>query len=369
MLEVSELIAFGQHIFGEPNADRMRECGDEPVLVVQTLTLVADDRLTLPEPLDQGCAVHGAEQVLGAHLVLVLEHLTVEHGEARDDDETVRALVPRHGQLGTFGPLQGEGEGVLVAVEVEAAGRVRTDQHERRGFVEEHPAAALDLVPTGDVHHLHAPPRQHLTQVDVVGQRLHHGLIPGDDHVRVLHDQRHPGTVPGDAEAFAVVVGDRPVAAVVVVEVAAVLAAEEVDAGEPAVLDGLDRSGADTEHGLLEAAPEVAPPMALAPRQRAVGCPVRQDAGGLIERHPFGMVGDLQDRARLVALVGDVDAAVRLCAAVVQPGVAVVTVGDQFDERLLDRGEAPRIDPDHTLVHRNGGDCHRFCLVCSVGQS
>jgi hypothetical protein len=80
--------------------------------------------------------------------------------------------------------------------------------------------------------------------------------------------------------------GERlAVGAVVVVQVASVITAEDVDAGEPAVQDGFDPAAPQAEDGLLESAAEVPAAGTLAAGTRAVRAALAEDAGGLFEGH------------------------------------------------------------------------------------
>ncbi|MOA25287.1 hypothetical protein D3C78_1460030 [compost metagenome] len=97
MLQMLELFALGQHAGRDHGADGPGKRLHERLLVVQPLALVADDRHALAELVDQGRAIHAAEQVLGTHLVFVFEQLAVEHRRAGEDDQAVGALVAPSG--------------------------------------------------------------------------------------------------------------------------------------------------------------------------------------------------------------------------------------------------------------------------------
>ena len=191
----------------------------------------------------------------------------------------------------------------------------------------------------------------------------------GDRDVGIVDDDRDPGAAFGDAGGHAepcVVRRKRPaVLLAVVVEVAAVLAAEDVNAGEPAVLDGLDPAVAQAEDGLLEAAAEVPAAIAFAAGERAVRAAVSEDAGGRFEGHALRLVRHHQHRAVVVPFVADVDGAAHGGPGFLQPGVAVVAVGDQLHQRLLHRGETAGVNPDHTLVHLDFGNRHGVSLTRS----
>ncbi|WP_414637656.1 hypothetical protein [Actinomycetospora sp.] len=354
VLEVPQLGPLRRDGSRQLGADRPGQRRDEGVPRVEPLAVVADDVLAGAEPLGQHGAAQGAEEVLGPHLVLVLEELAVEHRRSRHDDEPVGAVVAAQRQLGVLGTPQRQPVPVRDAVVDEGAGPVGADESPRGRVEVAHPLAALHLPPVLDVHQVDEPARQDLPQVHVVGDRAQESLVVRDGRGGVVDDDRDLRAVRGDVEASPVVVERGPVAAVVVEQVGAVGVAEQVDGGQPPVAHRLDAAVPRPEHRLLEPPPEVAAPRPLAPRERAVRRAVGDDRGGLPERDALGPVGDLQGRPLGVPFVDDPDAPGRARLVGTGAGVAVVAVGDQFDERLVHRGEAARVDPDHALVDGDG---------------
>ncbi|MOA05365.1 hypothetical protein D3C78_1249590 [compost metagenome] len=90
---------------------------------------------------------------------------------------------------------------------------------------------------------------------------------------------------------------------------------------------------------------------------------IGQDEAGLFEGHPLGLIGNHQHRAGLMPLIVDADLAGHRRAGLFQPGIAVVSVGDQFDQGFFDGRKAPRVDIDHPLIHRDRGNGHAVLLV------
>ncbi len=128
-------------------------------------------------------------------------------------------------------------------------------------------------------------------------------------------------------------------------------------------MDGFQPTVTEAEDRLLEAAAEVAATAADAQGQRAVRAAVAEDEAGGGEGHALCLIGDRQQRAAAVAFVLDEQLPGHLDAGRFQPGIAVVAVGEQLDQRLLDRGEASGVDVDDALIHRNCVDGHGSLLA------
>ena len=157
-------------------AYRVRECCNERVLGVQALTLVTDDGYAPAQHVGQRRAPDHSKEVFGAHLVLELEHLAVEHGHAGLHHQAGGALVALQCQLDTLGPLQRDGERILGSADTEAAGRIRANQCCRRRLPEADDVAAVVPVSGVSVQQLHRAPVQHFPQVDVVREELKQAL-------------------------------------------------------------------------------------------------------------------------------------------------------------------------------------------------
>ena len=192
-----------------------------------------------------------------------------------------------------------------------------------------------------------------------------------DAGLRAVDDDRHPGAVCRDAQTLAIGGGRLAIVAAVVIEVGAILATEELDARQPAVADRLQPATAEAEDRLLEAAAEIPSPARHALREQAVGAAIAEDGAGLVEVQALGLVGHGQQRAAPVALVLHEHAAGDLLAGALESGVAVVAVGDEFHQRLLDRGEPPRVDVDDALIDGDCIDGHRqpLCTGSSHGNA
>src|SRR5690606_23127687 len=113
--------------------------------------------------------------------------------------------------------------------------------------------------------------REHVAQVDIVGERMHQRAELRDAGLRAVDDDRHPGAVCRDAETLAIGGGRLAIVAAVVIEAGAILATEELDARKPAVADRLQPAAAEAKDRLLEAATEITAPARHALRQPPVG--------------------------------------------------------------------------------------------------
>ncbi len=213
------------------------------------------------------------------------------------------------------------------------------------------------------MRHLQVPTAEHVAQIDVVGQRLGQGAELGNTYLAAFDDDGDARAVAGNAEALTVALGHRAILATVIVEIAAVLGAEQFDPRQPAIMDGFQPAVAKAEDRLLETAAKIAAPATGALRQRAVCAAIAENGAGGGERHALGVIGDRQQGAAPVTLVLHEDLPGNCHARRFQSGVAVLAVGDQFDQRLFDRGEAPGVDVDDTLIHRDCVDRHRCCLA------
>src|SRR5690606_35069144 len=109
-----------------------------------------------------------------------------------------------------------------------------------------------------------------------VAQRMHQRAELRDAGLRAVDDDRHPGAVSRNAETRAVGLGHLAIVAAIIVEVGAILAAEELDARQPAVVDRLQPPAAKPEDRLLEATPEVPAPACHALREQAVGAAIAE---------------------------------------------------------------------------------------------
>ncbi|MCY1422474.1 hypothetical protein D9M71_381560 [compost metagenome] len=295
-------------------------------------------------------------------MVFVFEQLAVEHRRAGQDDQAVGALIAAAGQLGIQSALQGEGERIGLLLMDEMSGLLGTEQQGGGRLLVLHHAAALHGLAALHVQQFDLAASQHVAQIDVVRHRLDHGAVVGNAGLRILDDDGHLGAVVGNPQAGTILFAYRAVAVPVVIQVAAVLAAEQFDARVASGMDGLDPAVAQAINRLLEAAAEIAAPAALATRQGAVRSAIGEDEARLGEGHALGLVADHQHRAGLMPLVLDADLPARRCACPFHPGIAVVGVGDQFDQGLLDGSKAARVDIDHPLVHRDRGNGHALLL-------
>ena len=245
----------------------------------------------------------------------------------------------------------------------ELPGQIGAEQQRGGRLLIAHRAAVLDLLAVVHVHQLDRAPPEHVAQVDVVGHRLHQRAEVGDSDLRMFGDYGDPRAVAGGAQPGVILVARRPVTIAVVIQVAAILVAVQLDARKAPGMQGLDPAIAQSIDGLLQAAAEIAAPAALAACQRAVRPAIGEDEARLREGHALRLVGDHQQRAGLMALVLDADLPAHRRAGLLQPAIAVVSVGDQLDQGFFDGREAARVDIDHALVHRDGGNGHAVLLA------
>ncbi|MNN44214.1 hypothetical protein D3C81_1584940 [compost metagenome] len=76
------------------------------------------------------------------------------------------------------------------------------------------------------MHQFYGATAQHIAQIDVVRHRLNNGSIVGDVGQCVFNDDGDLGAVFGHAQAGIILVPGWPIAVAVVIQVAAILAAE-----------------------------------------------------------------------------------------------------------------------------------------------
>ena len=94
-----------------------------------------------------------------------------------------------------------------------------------------------------------------------------------------------------------------------------------------------------------------------------MGTPVSQDGGCSLYGHSLRLVSDNEQRTCLVPLVFGADSAGHMNAGLLHPYIAVIAVGDEFDERLLHRGKALGVDIYYALINRDRADCHADYLA------
>src|SRR5579871_3275446 len=131
-------------------------------------------------------------------------------------------------------------------------------------------------------------------------------------------------------------------------------------------MNGLDPAVTEAINCLLQATTEITAPAALSARQRAMSPAIVQNQVGLLEGHPFRLVGDHQQGPSLMPLILDADPAGHLSACLVQPSIAIIAVGNQFDQGFFYRSKAARIDINDPLVHRNCFNRHIMYLASLI---
>ncbi len=230
---------------------------------------------------------------------------------------------------------------MVHAFVAEGSRLIRSQKNQGRWFLVNHAPAALDHLALLQVQQLDFPARKDVAQINVVAHCRDERAKLRDAGMRVLHEDRNPAAVFGHAKPLAVQRRGRAVSAAVVIEVTAVLAAEQVDPGISTVADRLDQAVPQPIDGLLQPPPEIAPPGTLAPRQRTVGPAIGQDGGEALEGHPLCLVGQNEQRERPMPLVCDPDAPRRMTASLLDACIAFVAVGNQFYEGLFHGGKTP----------------------------
>ena len=240
-------------------------------------------------------------------MVLKTKELAVQNRRARDDEQPVGALVSFEYQFRTVRPTQGKEELVFAVLKNKVPRHVWTDQHFSFRFSIAEYSQGFLFACLVQICQLNIAPLQNVTQVNIVGDRDEQRPEIGNIRLRIFHNNGHLCSVAARRKKQSLIIRlpGNTVAVPVIIHISAGFRTKQIDSGQPALMNRLDPPISQTINRLFHTAPEIAAAAGFAPRQKAMGSPIRQHRAHAVDSHAFRLIGYSQHRTILMTLIAD----------------------------------------------------------------